>query len=114
MVPYPALRWVWREVLSYRWKHDGDHINVLEAQAHFTHLRRISRENQNHHSRLFVVVDSQVLFYAVGKGRSPSIRLNRVLRRLMALTVAADLNVLPIWTISAWNWADKPSRRAVP
>eukprot|EP00434_Breviolum_minutum_P036994 symbB.v1.2.032787.t1/scaffold3970.1/size47191/2 len=37
MVPYPALRWVWREVLSYRWKHDGDHINVLEAQALFTH-----------------------------------------------------------------------------
>ena len=112
MVPYPALRWVWREVLSYKWKHDGDHINVLEAQALFTHLRRISRESQNHHARSFVVVDSQVLFYAVGKGRSPSLRLNRVLRRLMALCLAADMLVLPIWTISAWNWADKPSRRA--
>ncbi len=111
MVPYPALRWVWREVLSYKWKHDGDHINVLEAQALFTHMRRISRESQNHQSRLFVVLDSQVLFYAVGKGRSPSQRLNRVLRRLMALTLAADMVILPIWTISAWNWADKPSRR---
>lgn len=113
MVPYPALRWVWREVLSYRWKHDGDHINVLEAQALFTHVRRISRENQNHQTRIFMVVDSQVLFYAVGKGRSPSVRLNRVLRRLMALTLAADIVILPIWTISAWNWADKPSRRAL-
>ena len=111
LVPYPAGRWLWRDVLSFRWKTEA-HINVLEAQAFFAHVRRILRDPLLRSCRLVVVVDSQVLFYAVGKGRSPSTQLNRVLRRLMPLLLAADVALFPLWTISAWNWADKPSRRA--
>eukprot|EP00438_Fugacium_kawagutii_P024080 Skav212943 [mRNA] locus=scaffold374:499856:502796:- [translate_table: standard] len=47
--------------------------------------RRILRNPAMRHCRLMVVVDSQVLYYALGKGRSASVQLNRVLRRLMAL-----------------------------
>ena len=112
LVPYPAYRWVWRDVLSFRWQQEG-HINVLEAQSLFAHMRRMAREPDFQHCRVLTVVDSQVLYYAIGKGRSPATRLNRILRRLMALQLAADVTVLPIWTISAWNWADRPSRRAV-
>ena len=111
LVPYPAGRWLWRDVLSFKWKKEA-HINVLEAQAFFAHVRRILRDPLLRSCRLMVVVDSQVLFYAVGKGRSPSTQLNRVLRRLMPLLLAADVALFPVWTISAWNWADKPSRRA--
>eukprot|EP00438_Fugacium_kawagutii_P013458 Skav231262 [mRNA] locus=scaffold2436:51122:57163:+ [translate_table: standard] len=78
LVPYPAGRWVWRELLSFRWKVDG-HINVLEAQAFFAHARRILRDPMKHNCRLLIVVDSQVLYYALGKGRSPSTQLNRLL-----------------------------------
>lgn len=110
LVPYPAGRWLWRELLSFRWKSDG-HINILEAQAFFAHARRILRDPAMRSCRLLVVVDSQVLYYVLGKGRSASTQLNRVLRRLMALQLATDSALLPIWTISPWNWADKPSRR---
>ena len=110
MVPYPALKWVWKECLSFRWKKDG-HINELEAHALIAHLRRVTRSEVGNSARLIFVVDSQVIFFAVSKGRSPSTRLNRILRKLMALQLASDTYLFPLWTISAWNWADIPSRR---
>lgn len=112
MVPYPALAWYWKECLSFKWTQES-HINVLEAQALFTHLRRVVKGDPKivNGVRLIFVVDSQVIFYAVSKGRSPATRLNRILRRLMALQLAADVYVYPLWTISAWNYADVPSRR---
>lgn len=110
MVPYPAPKWMWKECLSYRWKKDG-HINELEAHALIAHLKRVVRSDVGISARLICIVDSQVIFYAVSKGRSPSTRLNRILRKLMALQLASDTYVLPLWTISAWNWADIPSRR---
>ena len=111
LVPYPAYRWLWRDTLSFRWKQES-HINELEGQALVAHVRRLLREQEVTHVRVMVVVDSQVLFYAVGKGRSPAKRINRLLKRLMALQLMADLYVFPIWTLSAWNHADLPSRRA--
>ena len=111
MVPYPAYRWLWRETLSFKWKQEA-HINELETQALVAHVRRLLREEEVKQVRLMIVVDSQVLFYAIRKGRSPSKRLNRLLRRLSALQLMGDLYALPIWTLSAWNFADNPSRRA--
>lgn len=110
MVPYPAYRWLWREAMAYRWKQDG-HINELETQALVSHIRRLLKESAVASVKLMVVIDSQVLFYCLGKGRSPSQRLNRLLKRLMALELAGDIYVLPVWTLSAWNYADNPSRR---
>ena len=110
MVPYPALKWMWKECLSFRWKKDS-HINELEAHALIAHLKRVTRSEVGTAARLIFVVDSQVIFFAVSKGRSPSTRLNRILRKLMALQLASDTYLFPLWTISAWNWADIPSRR---
>eukprot|EP00438_Fugacium_kawagutii_P032818 Skav214751 [mRNA] locus=scaffold983:190131:202825:- [translate_table: standard] len=89
LVPYPALHWVWRELLSFRWKAEA-HINVLEAQALLAHVRRVLRDPTMRSCRIMVVIDSQVLYFALGKGRSPSTQLNRILRRLMALMLATD------------------------
>ena len=111
LIPYPAYRWLWRDVLSFRWKQEA-HINELEAQALVAHVKRLLREKENQGRRFLVVLDSQVLYYAVGKGRSPSRRLNRILKRLSALVLFGDVYVLPVWTLSAWNYADIPSRRA--
>ena len=110
MVPYPAYRWVWRTQMAFKWKQEG-HINELETQALAAHIRRILREDGMQQVRVMVVLDSQVLYFALGKGRSPSKRLNRLLRRIMALTLMGDMYIFPIWTLSAWNFADKPSRQ---
>ena len=110
LIPYPAYRWVWRTQMAFKWKQEG-HINELEAQALAAHVRRILREDGMQQVRVMVVLDSQVLYFALGKGRSPSRRLNRILRRVMALSLAGDLYLFPIWTLSAWNYADKPSRQ---
>ena len=60
--------------------------------------------------RLFHVVDSMVTSSVLAKGRSSSRVLNRILRRICALVLAADLYVLPLWTISGWNFSDSGSR----
>ena len=109
MVPYPAYRWLWRNALSFRFKHDA-HINELEGHALAAHVRRLLKEPDTRQLRVMVVLDSQVIFYAVSKGRSPSRRLNKILRKLMALQLFGDLYLFPVWTLSAWNYADKPSR----
>ena len=84
---------------------------MSKGQALLAHVRRLLREEQYHGKRLMVVLDSQVIFFALGKGRSPASRLNRLLRRLGAMVLFADVYLFPIWTLSAWNFADRPSRR---
>ena len=108
--PYPAYRWYWQEKLSYPWKQE-DHINELELQAFIVMVRRRVRKASRHHSRYLHIVDSAVTRGAVAKGRSTSRRLNRLLRKVAAMTLAADVYPLTAWTISRWNFADLASRR---
>ena len=108
--PYPAYRWYWQEKLSYAWKQE-DHINELELQAFIVMVRRRVRKASRHHGRYLHIVDSAVIRGAVAKGRSTSRRLNRLLRKVAALTLAADVYPLTAWTISRWNFADLASRR---
>lgn len=60
--------------------------------------------------RFFNVVDSMLMFYAMAKGRSPSKKLNRILRRIMAVTICSRTIPVTLWTLSKWNFADAPSR----
>lgn len=112
LVPYPAYRWLWRETMAYRYKQDA-HINELETQALVGHIRQGLKEPSVAKVKVMVIVDSQILFYAVGKGRSPSERLNRLLRRLAALSLAGGLYVFRAWTLSAWNFADNPKQKSL-
>lgn len=108
--PYPAYRWYWQEKLSYAWK-QSDHINELEMQAFIVMLRRRARRADRHHARYLHVADSAVTRGAVAKGRSTSRRLNRLLKKVASLCLAADVHPLSAWTISRWNFADLASRR---
>ena len=110
LVPYPAFRWLWKAVLSYKWS-EPQHINILEATAVLTEFRRRLREPDMLGERFFNVVDSMVIYFAMSKGRSGSKRLNRTLRRVMALSVCSQTIPVNLWTISKWNFADAPSRR---
>eukprot|EP00435_Cladocopium_sp_Y103_P039867 s1146_g10.t1 len=98
-VPYPAYRWLWRKTLAFMWRQDA-HFNELEGLALVAHLRRLLKEKDVKKMRLMIVVDSQVLFYAIVKGRDPSMRINRLLKKLMALQLFCDVYVFPVWTLS--------------
>lgn len=73
-------------------------------------LKRRSRGRLKHGMRYFHVLDSMVTRGCLAKGRSSSPRLNRVLRRCAAYLLGSDMYQFPLWTISRWNFADKPSR----
>ena len=60
--------------------------------------------------RLSHIVDSRVVSCVLAKGRSSSKLLNRLLRRICSILVAADLYLLPLWIISQWKFGDIPSR----
>ena len=110
VAPYPAFRWLWKTVMAYKWSHE-QHINVLEVTAVLTEFRRRLRHPGAMRHRFFNVVDSMVTYFALTKGRSSSKRLNRALRRIMALNIASKSVMMTLWTLSKWNFADAASRR---
>ncbi|CAE7205793.1 unnamed protein product [Symbiodinium sp. CCMP2592] len=113
MVPYPAHLWRWRNTLSFAW-HNEDNITTLEMLAALAEIRRRARQLNTQGTRFFHILDSQVVYHIMAKGRAHSKRLNRLARRMMAVLLAAQLQALALWTISAWNFADTASRRFAP
>ena len=116
--PYPVFRWLWHDILSYRWK-EPQHIIILEftafltelLPAFLTELRRLARDHREHDRRFFCIVDSLVTFYVLAKGRSSFKRLNRVCRRVTAVSLASGIIPMTLWTISKWNFSDGASRK---
>ena len=84
---------------------------MLELTAVLTEFRRRLRDTDHINKRILNVVDSLVTYFAVTKGRSGSKRLNRTLRRIMALNLASKSVLISLWTLSKWNYADAASRR---
>jgi hypothetical protein len=108
--PYPAFVWLWRTLVAYRWG-QPQHINLLEVSAFLVEIRRRARDSTALRGRFVNITDSQVAFHCLTKGRSSSSRLNRLIRRVAAVSFAADLTPFHIWTISKWNFADHGSRK---
>ena len=109
-MPYPAYRWLFRKVFSFKWQDPEIHINEGELNAFLAMVERRASNPSKHATRYLAILDSQVVRGALGKGRSPSRPLNRGLRRAAALLLISDCYPLLAWTISRWNWADAPSR----
>lgn len=110
LTPYPGFMWLWKTVLSYKWKNE-QHINVLEVSAFLVELRRRTRGPRSTGFKFINVTDSQVMFHVLTKGRSSSPRLNRLARRISALSLMGRVYAFHLWTISKWNFADHGSRR---
>ena len=108
--PYPAYRWHWKEILAYAWKSE-DRTTRLEAQSALVFLRRMSKDPQMRGTRFLLIMDSQAAAAALAKGRSSSTRMNRILRRAAAVSVAGDMYFLVVWCVSDWNFSDRASRR---
>ena len=103
-------KWSWYPIMSHPYR-DSEHINVLEVRAAYLMLRWRSRTAVRIKTRFFHLLDSQVALAVLCKGRSSSRQMNRILKRIGALTVAAGF--LPSWgyCMSQWNPSDKGSRR---
>lgn len=101
----------WTTLISNRWTFP-DRIHILEGQSLILGLRWLARQSKRHGSRVPILLDSSCLLGAAAKGRSSSHRLNvSILRRVAALTCAADIRPCYLWVPSAHNPADAPSRQ---
>jgi len=109
-VPYPAMLWRWKTIISFPWKQPA-HINELELNAVVVTGKHRARNSNKFHTRWIHVVDSTVSRGALSKGRSSSRRLNLPLRKQAAISLAQNTYMFPVWTISRWNFSDKASRR---
>ena len=87
-------KWTWYPILSHPYK-DQEHINLLEVRAAHLMLRWRSRTQARIGSRFFHLLDSQVALAVLCKGRSSSHQMNRLLRRIGALTAASGF--FPSW-----------------
>ena len=102
-------KWCWYPLLAHPYQ-DQEHINILEVRAAFLTLRWRSRTAVRVGTRFFHLLDSQVAIAVLAKGRSSSWKLNQVLRRVGALTVAAGFLPAYGYFMSEWNPSDKGSR----
>ena len=101
--------WQWRVTAAYEL--EIDHINAQELRVFVSLVVRRCRAAANAGQRLVALLDNQAASGAAAKGRSSSRRMNRLLRRLAAFLMAADLYIAPLYIPSAVNPADPPSRR---
>ena len=95
----PGRLWRWRDISGWRWKHPGDHINLLELiRAIFTSIKwRISRSNRCS-VRFLHLTDSMVCMHALTRGQSSSKKLRPVIMRLNALMLAGPSPPLGVYS----------------
>jgi len=84
------------------------HINILEESALLRLAQRCTK--LAYPTRLSVLVDSNVVRGATAKGRSSSLGLSTVLRRLNAICVAAALYMHIAFVPTRLNISDDPTR----
>ena len=94
----------WKTMIQYRFR-KVQHINLQEGKARRTLFKRLG-----HSKRVCVFQDSKVSIGALGRGRSPSVALNGILKSEAPYILGKNLYPssihLPTWTIRA----DDPSR----
>jgi len=115
--------WHWKTVVSYQWMHSvpvnqptqsEESINVLEARAILAALKwRAGRFSKMVGSRFVHLIDSQVCMGALNKFRSNSTRLNTIISRIAAITLASSSKIVYGYISTDQNPADNPSRRVV-
>ena len=88
----------------------AEHINVKEARAYRTLIRRASGNALCHGTRRMGLLDSAVVRGATAKGRSFSWRLNAIIRPTRPEVLAANLAIGTLPIASKHNPADAPTR----
>jgi hypothetical protein len=99
----------WRTIISKPWSGE-EHINTLELRAALLAVHWCLSYPSALSSRIYLLLDSTVAFFALWKGRSSSPKMITVIRKINALLLAGGLSLLPGWIPSELNPADGPSR----
>lgn len=86
------------------------HINLEEAKALIHLVRWVLRCKRRFSHPLVVLIDSKVVIGGVTKGRSSSVQLNALIRKLAALCFAGNLILHCVFIPTSHNPADWPSR----
>ena len=96
-----SARWVWGK---------EEHNNILEARAGVVSAKLASMVVENWNKRMIIISDSQVTIGVFGKGRSSTLVLNLLARRMAALTMATGMKFYWRYMRTHRNHADGPSR----
>ena len=104
-----AQWWKWKKGFAYRWQR-ADHINSLELRSLVHAMEyRVSHFGECS-ARVFHLTDSYVAMSIVSKGRSSSNALKPLLRRLSALLMCFNLQLIIVHVESTENPTDADSR----
>ena len=98
-------------IFGYRFQ-QNDHITLQELKTSKTLIIRLCDDVRNHGCRILIAVDSKASGGAVGKGRSPSYRMNHLLKIGAPYLIAAEIYVSLLWMRSEANVADNLTRHA--
>ena len=101
--------WEWVPVFRTAWL-NSEHINVLELRSIFLTVKHCVSHLRCFDTRLFHLSDSYVCISVVSKGRSSSIRLQRVLRQMNAYLLAYGILLMLCHVESTHNPTDEASR----
>ena len=110
--PYPAFAWDWESFQQYPWR-ATQHINVLELTTLLNFLRMRAATGEVAGKRIFHIFDSLVAASVAAKGRSSARILNRICRRISAVSLCSGCLVVSLWTVSGWQHSDSANRVAV-
>ena len=104
----------WQKMFSWRWQYQ-EHITLLETRTTFALYKgifreRISAKRQPVPLRFFCLTDNQASTGSISKGRSPSRRLNGVLRRMGAWGITCRYYVYLGWIHTSLQMADYLTR----
>ena len=102
--------WRWRPVFAARWKFE-EHTNALEIRAVYLALLWKAREKQLCSRRSFHITDSYVAMSILSKGRTSSRRLQPLIRKISALLLAGQLQLVLAHVDSSDNPTDAASRQ---
>ena len=105
---HPAW-WKWKTAVSIPWQYP-EHINILEMRMFSVGVRWRLSSPSAFNSTCLHAADSNVSLGAMSRGRSGSLPINNIMRRLSAHTLAAHYVPLLGRFSTSQNPADAPSR----
>lgn len=101
--------WQWQPAFKTKWK-SKSHINVLEMEAILLGIKHQISRFGSHDLRIFQFSDSYVCISVCSKGRSSSLQLQRVMKKITAHLLAHGLFLIFAHVDSLDNPTDKASR----
>ena len=104
---------IWKAAISAPYLYP-QHISTLELQCVLVAIRWLLSHPAAIGKRVLMLGDSQVVTYALNKGRTSAPSLFLPLRRLSCFVLASGLRMSYRWIPSEFNPADGPSRAFVP